>query len=91
MLSILRKPGASIADGPRAIPGLRVESSAQGLSIHSDVGMDRVSLVSITGQETVVGNGREVRILPGRFHTGLYILRAASEGAVETRKVLLER
>jgi hypothetical protein len=75
---------------PSGLPGLRVESSARGLSIHSDVALDRVSLVSLRGQEMAFGSGREVRILPGRLSPGVYVLRVSAGTASRTTKLLVE-
>lgn len=92
MLALLRQAATSIAPSANpGIPGLRVESSAQGISIHSDVAFDRMSLVSVRGEETLLGSGTDLRILPGQFHPGVYFLRAASNGAVDSRKILIER
>lgn len=91
MLKLLPK-STSLAPSARPnIPGLRVESSAQGIAIHSDAALDRVSLVSIQGQEVVVGSGNDIRILPGQFHPGVYFLHAVTGAASETSKVLVQR
>ena len=92
MLAILRQSATSIAPNANpSIPGLRVESSAQGMVIHSDLALDHASLVSIRGEETVLGTGTDLRVLPGQLHPGVYFLRAAAAGANEVRKVLVER
>ena len=90
MLKLLPK-STSVSPAPPGIPGLRVESSARGISIHSDVAFDRVSLVSVQGREVVVGSGKDVRIQPGQFRPGVYFLRAATGASVEFRTVLVER
>jgi len=73
------------------VSGLHVERSTKGTSIHSDAAMDRISLISIQGQESLLGSGNEVRILPGQFHPGVYFLKASSAGRTEIRKILLDR
>ncbi|HXP89859.1 MAG TPA: sialate O-acetylesterase [Fibrobacteria bacterium] len=91
MYSLLPK-GTSVEPGAHVgIPGLRVESSAQGLVILSDVAFDRVSLVSVRGDEVGLGSGKEVRILPGQLRPGVNFLRARSGDMQEVRKILVER
>jgi hypothetical protein len=90
MVPLLQKTSSLAQSARRGIPGLSVESSAQGTVIRSDVAMDRITLVSILGQEAVIGSGRDVRILPGQFHPGVYFLRAVAGSATETRALLLD-
>jgi hypothetical protein len=91
MVPLLKKTMSVDPSVRSIVPGLRIESSLQGLTIHSDAALDRVSLESIQGQVTVVGSGKEVRLLRGQFHPGVYFLRIESGTAMETRKVLIER
>jgi|GEM_PF-657214 len=92
MYSLLPKASTSLEPGVRAgIAGLGIFSSSQGILVHSDVAMDRVSLVSVDGDLASLGTGKDVRILPGRFRPGVYFLRAVAGASVETRKILLER
>jgi hypothetical protein len=91
MVPLLKKSSSLAPSSPAVIPGLRVESSTQGVVIHSDVAFDRVSLVSIRGEETILGFGTDLTILPGQVHPGVYFLRATAAGANEVRKVLVER
>jgi len=92
MLSLLRKASTSIGPGSRAgIQGLTVTTSSRGTLVHSDVPMDRISLVSLDGKQSDLGSGMDLRILPGQVRPGVYVLRAFSGSSVETRKLLIGR
>ena len=75
MVPLLKKTMSVDPSARSILLGLRLESTSNGLMVRSETALDRVSLVSIQGKESVVGSGKDVRILPGQFHPGIYFLR----------------
>ena len=69
--------------------GLRVESSAHGLVVRSDERMDRVELVSPSGQVRVLGGGSEVSLDAGAIQPGLYVVVAHFGTRREVRNICL--
>lgn len=75
--------------GP-GIPGLRVEAANGGRSLHANLTLDRLTLVSLRGETSELGSGREFPIPSRRLHAGIHILRAETGSSVDVRMLNLD-
>lgn len=82
------KTTSSIVAPVRGV-GFQVDFTARGMLVRSDERMDRVMLVSPSGEMLNLGSGSEVLVDQGRIRPGVYVVVAQVGARTETKRLCL--